>query len=60
MDVQHRELTDYGEIRAMVRQKGFATIREELLAFFASDWFEELCSMANSSPEYLRKHILEM
>jgi len=32
---------------------------DELLAFFASEWFEELCSMANSDPEYLRKHILE-
>jgi hypothetical protein len=60
VDVQHRELTDYGEIRAMVRQKGFATIREELLAFFASAWFEELAGMSGSDAEYLRKHILEL
>ena len=57
LDVEHRDLTDYGEIRAMVRQKGYATIRDELEAFFASPWFDELAEMANSDPEYLRKHI---
>ena len=60
LDVKHRELTDYGDIRALIRQKGYGTIREELLAFFASDWFEELCGYCNSDPEYLRKNIALM
>ena len=58
LDVNTESLTDYGDIRALARQKGYGTIRDELLAFFASAWFEELCSMANSEPEYIRKHVL--
>ena len=30
---------------------------DELLAFFASEWFEELCDACGVSPEYVRKHI---
>ena len=59
LSVEHRGSTDYGDVRAMIRQQGYGTIREELLAFFASDWFEELAEMADSSPEYIRKHVLE-
>ena len=58
LDVKHRESTDYGDVRAMIRQKGYGTIRDELLAFFASDWFEELAGMADSDPEFIRKHVL--
>ena len=57
LDVEHRELTEYTDIRALIRQKGYDTIRDELLAFFASDWFEELAGFAGCEPEYLRKHI---
>ena len=55
-----KDATEYDEIMTMVRQRGYETIREELLAFFASAWFEELASMADCSPEYLRKHILNV
>lgn len=57
LGAKHRDLTDYGEIRSMIRQKGYGTIREELLAFFASGWFEELAGFAGCDAEYLRKHI---
>ena len=30
---------------------------DELLAFFASRWFEELCDACGISPDYIRKHI---
>jgi len=30
---------------------------DELLAFFGSSWFEELCDACGVSPEYVRKHI---
>ena len=30
---------------------------DELLAFFASEWFEELCDACGVAPEYVRKHI---
>ena len=30
---------------------------DEVLAFFASDWFEELCDACGVAPDYARKHI---
>ena len=56
-DGNNEDVADYSETMAMVRQKGYATIREELLDFFSSDWFEELAGFAGCDPEYLRKHI---
>ena len=33
------------------------SMRGEVMAFFCGAWFDELAEMANSDPEYLRKHI---
>ena len=56
-DKKHKGTTDYSEVRFLIRQKGYDTIRDELLAFFECDWFEELAGMAGSDAEYLRKYI---
>jgi len=57
LDVRHRDKTEYKSTRALIRKQGFKTIREELLAFFDSAWFEELCDAVGVAPEYIRKHI---
>ncbi len=51
--------TDYKTARFMARELGYANPVEEIEAFFASDWFEELAGYADCDAEYLRKHILE-
>ena len=49
--------TSLAEASSMARRAGYGTIRDELTAFFASEWFEELCDTAGVAPEYVRKHI---
>ena len=56
-DGGRKRTTDYGDARAVARQKGYANPIEEIEAFFASDWFDELAGFAGCDPEYLRKHI---
>ena len=57
LDVRHRDTTEYKTTRALIRKQGYGTIRDELLAFFASEWFGELCDTAGVDAEYVRKHI---
>ena len=52
--------TDMAEASSMARKGGYVTIREELTAFFASGWFEELCDTAGVGAEYMRRHIDDM
>ena len=52
--------TEIVDVGAAARRNGHDNPHDELLAFFASDWFEELAGFAGCDPEYLRKHILEM
>lgn len=49
--------TDIVDAASLARKAGHDTIREELLSFFASDWFEELAGFAGCEADYLRKHI---
>ena len=67
--VKEREaiaMNPHGFLAAGIIEKAIKDYREEdsmrgeVLAFFASDWFDELAGFAGCDPEYLRKHILEM
>lgn len=48
---------DYGIAMTMAREDGFNDPVEAIEDFFESSWFDELCGMCNSEPEYIRKHI---
>ena len=58
MGHNERVPTDLVDATSAARREGYGTIRDELLAFFASERFEELCGMANSEPDFIRKHVL--
>ena len=56
------EKNPHGFLAAGIIEKAIRDWREletdALFDFFNGAWFDELCGMANSDPEYLRKHIL--
>ena len=54
-----RTPTDLVDATSMARRRGYETIREELLAFFASGWFEMLCDIAGVGADFIRKNVLE-
>ena len=58
-DGEGKTAVDYRMARAMARKSGFVNPIEEIEAFFASDWFVELCGFCEVDAEYMRKHILE-
>ena len=58
-DGKGKMATDYETADAMARQGGFANPIEEIEAFFASEWFVELCGFCGVDEEYMRKHILK-
>ena len=58
-DGKTKMATDFKSAQYMATELGYDNPVEEIEAFFASGWFEELCDMTESDPEYLRKHILE-
>jgi len=58
-DGDKKMATDYVAADAMARARGFANPIEEIDAFFASDWFAELCDYCEVDAEYMRKIMLE-
>ena len=55
------ESDPHGHLAADIVAQAIRDLRaeksDELLAFFAGRWFEELCDACGVSPEYVRKHI---
>ena len=49
--------SDLADACSMAQAAGYANPRDELLAFFAGDRFEELCEVSGLEPECVRKHI---
>ena len=58
-DGEGKSATDYTAAKGMARQIGFENPVEEIEAFFASEWFVELCGYCEVDAGYMRKHILE-
>ena len=58
-DGEGKMATDYVTANAMARKLGFANPIDEIVAFFAGDWFVELCGFCEVDADYMRKHILE-
>ena len=49
--------TEIVGVCSAARSGGYASPHDELLAFFAGIWFEELCDLAEVDVDYMRKHI---
>ena len=60
-DKEAIESDPHGHLAADIVAQAIRDLRtektDELLAFFASRWFEELCDACGVAPEYVRKHI---
>ena len=52
-----RNKWDHSTMMAAARRAGYGNPVDEVDAFFASDWFEELCDTANVNAEAYRRHL---